>query len=194
MDISVNVGLGTGREDQKVSVLNQALQVQTQIFQAYGPGNGVVSLSNIRNTLSDLLAVNGVRNSDRYFMPMNPQLEQQIMMQRQQQQAQQQQTDPNAAILQAEQIRAQAKMQTEQMKAMAKIEGDKLRLQLDAQKAIAEDDRKRDEMDQDLLLAAAEYLAKYNIAVDVAQIKQMQNMPRYPEAPTPAQAAVGSAF
>jgi len=181
MDVSINVGLGTGREDQKVAVLNQTLQTQIQIFQAYGPGNGMVSLTNIRNTLSDILAINGVRNSDRYFAPMDPMIEQQMMMQ--QQQAQQgQQQDPNAAYLQAEQIKAQAKMQTDQLK-----------LQLEAQKAIAEDDRKRDEMDQDLLLSAAEIIGKYGTAVDVERIKQLQNEPRYPEA-QPAQAAVGSTF
>jgi len=182
MDVSINVGLGTGREDQKVAVLNQALQMQIQIFQNYGPGNGMVSLSNIRNTLSDILAVSGVRNSERYFMPMNPQLEQQMMQQQQAQGQQQQGGDPNAAYLQAEQIKAQAKMQSDQLK-----------LQLEAQKAIAEDDRKRDQMDQDLLIAAAEVIGKYGTAVDVERIKQMQNMPRYPEA-APAEAAVGSTF
>ena len=182
MDVSINVGLGTGREDQKVAALNQALQMQIQIFQTYGPGNGMVSLSNIRNTLSDILAINGVRNSERYFMPMNPQLEQQMMQQQQAQGQQQQGGDPNAAYLQAEQIKAQAKMQSDQLK-----------LQLEAQKAIAEDDRKRDQMDQDLLIAAAEVIGKYGTAVDVERIKQMQNMPRYPEA-APAEAAVGSTF
>jgi len=181
MDVSINVGLGTGREDQKVAVLNQALQTQIQIFQTYGPGNGMVSLTNIRNTLSDILAINGVRNADRYFAPMDPMIEQQ-MMQQQQQAQQGQQADPNAAYLQAEQIKAQAKMQTDQLK-----------LQLEAQKAIAEDDRKRDEMDQDLLLSAAEIIGKYGTAVDVERIKQLQNEPRYPEA-QPAQAAVGSTF
>jgi hypothetical protein len=181
MDVSINVGLGTGREDQKVAVLNQALQMQIQIFQSYGPGNGMVSLSNIRNTLSDILAVNGVRNSERYFMPINPMMEQQMMMQQQQGQGQQQ-GDPNAAYLQAEQIKAQAKMQSDQLK-----------LQLEAQKAIADDDRKRDQMDQDLLIAAAEVIGKYGTAVDVERIKQMQNAPRYPQA-EPAAAAVGSTF
>jgi hypothetical protein len=106
----------------------------------------------------------------------------QQMMQQQQQAQQGQQNDPNAAYLQAEQIKAQAKMQTDQLK-----------LQLEAQKAIAEDDRKRDEMDQDLLLSAAEIIGKYGTAVDVERIKQLQNEPRYPQA-QPAQAAVGSTF
>ena len=33
MDISINVGLGTGREDERVAALQQALQLQTQIYQ-----------------------------------------------------------------------------------------------------------------------------------------------------------------
>jgi len=48
-------------------------------------------------------------------------------------------------------------------------------------------------MDQDLLVNAAEILGKYGTAVDVAQIKQMQNVPRYP-AESPAQAVTGGRF
>ena len=153
--------------------------MQIQIFQSYGPGNGMVSLSNIRNTLSDILAVNGVRNSERYFMPINPMMEQQMMMQQQQAQGQQQ-GDPNAAYLQAEQMKAQAKMQSDQMKIMAKSQLDQQKLILEAQKAMATDDLKRDEMDQDLLIAAAEIIGKYGTAVDVERIKQLQNAPRTP--------------
>tara|TARA_R110002167_G_scaffold53009_1_gene152437 strand:- start:6269 stop:8356 length:2088 start_codon:yes stop_codon:yes gene_type:complete len=179
MDASVNVGLGTGREDQRNAALAQALQMQMQIFQAYGPSNGLVTMTQIRNTLADMLALNGVRNADRYFTPMSPEMEQQLL-------AQQQQTPPamdqGTAYLQAEQAKAQAKAQTD----MAKI-------QIDAQKAIANDDRARDQMDQDLLVSAAEILGKYGTAVDVAQIKQRQEAPRYP-AQDPAQAVIGGRF
>ena len=167
MDVSINVGLGTGREDQKVAVLNQALSLQMQIFQTYGAQNGVVGLTNIRNTVSDILAINGVRNSDRYFMPMNQQIEQQMLQQQQQAAQGQQQPDPNAAFLQAEQMKMQAKMAMDQQK-----------LQLEMQKAMAADDLKRDQMDQDLLVSAAEILGKYGTAVDLERIKQMQNEPR----------------
>ena len=60
MDIGINVGLGTGREEEKQQALMQAFQIQQQIYTAYGPFNGMVSLTNIRNTLSDLLASAGV--------------------------------------------------------------------------------------------------------------------------------------
>ncbi len=165
MDISINVGLGTGREDERVAALQQALQLQTQIYQGYGPQNGLVSLTNIRNTLTDMLAAAGVRNSDRYFAPINQEIEQQMLalQQQQQQMMAQQQQDPNAAYLQAEQMKAQAKVSTD----MAK-------LQLEAQKAMAEDDLKRDQMAQDLLVDAAKIAGQYGAQVDVAGIKAEQ--------------------
>lgn len=185
MDVSVNVGLGTGREEQRMAALSQALQMQMQIWQGYGPGNGLVTMTQIRNTLADMLALNGVRNADRYFSPMDIQTEQMLIQQQQQmaaQQGQQQAMDPGMAMVQAEQIKAQQKAQT-----------DMLKLQIDAQKAIAEDDRKRDEMDQDLLVKAAEIIGKYGTAVDVERIKALQNEPRYPQQ-SPAQAVVGGRF
>jgi len=166
MDVSVNVGLGTGREDEKVAALQQALTMQTQVYQQYGPMNGLVSLTNIRNTITDMMAVAGVRNSDRYFAPINQEIEQQMLALQQQQQSMmaQQQQDPNAAYLQGEQMKAQVKMQSD----MAK-------LQLDATKAAAEDDLKRDQMAQDLLVDAAKVAGQYNQVVDVARVKAEQD-------------------
>jgi len=127
-----------------------------------------VSLTNIRNTLSDMLAAAGIRNSDRYFAPITPEVEQQLLqMQQQAQQQQAQGTDPNQAYLQAEQIKAQANMQTD----MAK-------LQLEQQKLAMEDDRKRDQMDQDLLVDAAKVLGQYGTQVDVAAIRAAQQAAR----------------
>jgi hypothetical protein len=143
------------------------------IYQAYGAQNGVVSLTNIRNTLADILALGGLRNADRYYAPMNPQIEQQMMMQQQMMAAQQPPApDPNAAL-------AQAQVEAEMIKAQSKAQSDMAKIQLDAQKALAEDDRKRDEMDQDLLVKAAEIIGKYGTAVDIERIKTMQNEPRY---------------
>jgi len=170
MDVSVNVGLGTGREEDKMMALQQAFQIQQTIFSQYGPQNGIVSLTNIRNTLADILATSGVRNADRYFGPMNAELEQQMMMQQQQaamEQGQQQQPDPNAAFLQAEQIKAQSKMQTDMMK-----------MQLEQQKAAAKDDLDRDRMAQDLLVDAAKVYGQYGAAVDVARVQAEQDKVR----------------
>ena len=180
MDIGVNVGLGTGREEQKLAALNQAFQTQQTIMQQLGPGNPMVTLTQIRNTIADMLALSGVRNSTRYFNPMNPQIEQQMMQQAQQAQAQQgPPPDPQAqAFLQAEQMKAQAKMQTDMAKLQTQNQREQFKLQLDAQKAAMNDDLERDKMDQDLLVSAAEILGKYGTALDVERVKQMQDMPR----------------
>jgi len=182
MDVTVNVGLGTGREDQRSAALAQALALQMQVFQSYGAQNGIVSMTNIRNTLADMLAIQGVRNADRYFAPMDAQTEQQLM----QQQAQQQQQPPVDQ-------QAQAIIQAEQIKAQANKEVQMLKLQIEAQKAIAADDRERDKMDQELLVKAAEIYGKYGQAVDVETIKRAQSEPRYPQQ-APAQAVIGGRF
>ena len=169
--VTINVGLGTGREEEKNMALNQALQMQTMVYQNYGPMNGLVSLTNIRNTLADQLAISGIRNADRYFAPITPEIEMQMLQMQQQAQAQQgQAADPNAAFLQAEQIKAQVKMQSD----MAK-------LQLDGQKAAANDDLKRDQMAQDLLVSAAKIYGEYGTSVDVARIQAEQDKARMPQ-------------
>lgn len=172
MDVQINVGLGTGREQEKAAALQAAFQVQQQVYEKYGPMNGLVSLTNIRNSIADILAASGVRNAERYFAPITPEIEGMLMQQQQAQQSamaemQPPMPDPNQAILQAEQIKAQAKMQT-----------DIAKLQLDAQKSAADNDLKRDQMAQDLLVDAAKIAGQYGTNVDVARIKAEQDKVR----------------
>ena len=187
MDIIVNVGLGTGRENEKAAVLRETIQMQMSIWQQYGPNNGMVTMTNIRNTLADTLAAVGLKNSERYYLPVTPESEQQLIAQKQQEammaQQQQQQggapaSDPNQAFLMAEQMKAQSRVQVD----MAK-------LQLDAQKASADqqfkmhelamkDDLKRDEMVQDLAVEVAKILGQYNATVNVASVKAEQDATR----------------
>jgi len=185
MSISVNVGLGTGKEDERLMALQQTLQTQLQFYQTGGPNNGIVSMTNIRNTLADILAITGIRNSDRYYQTMTPEIEAQLIQMQQQAMAaaaQGQQDQQAQALVQAETIRAQAKAQSD----LAKI-------QLDAQKALAQDDRERDKMDQDLLIKAAEIIGKYGTAVDVENIKSMQKQQRFADV-APAQAVAQSRY
>ena len=186
MSITVNVGLGTGKEDQKAAALQMTLQTQMGILQTYGFQNGLVGLTNVRNTLADILALGGMRNADRYYAPMNPQIEQQLLQMQQQQAAQNQPQDPNAAL-------AQAQVQAEMIRAQAKQQEVQAKVQLEAQKALAQDDRERDKMDAELLTKAAEILGKWGVAVDVEQIKQMQAEPRYGDT-SPQQAVQGARY
>ena len=185
MDMMVNVGLGTGRENEKAAVLRETLQTQMGIWQQYGPQNGMVTMTNVRNTLADMLSAVGLKNSDRYYLPVTFESEQQLIAQKQQEAAMMQQqqqgapaTDPNQAFMAAEQMKAQSRMQVD----MAK-------LQLDAQKAAADqqfkmhelgmkDDLQRDEMVQDLAVQVAKILGQYGAQVDTAAVKAEQDAAR----------------
>jgi len=182
MDVTINVGLGTGREEQKQAALGQALQMQMQVWSNYGASNGLVTMTGIRNTLGDMLALNGIRNIDRYFNPMTPEQEQQLIQQQQEMESQQSQSPEADALVQAEQYKADKKSET-----------DMLKLQIDAQKAVAIDDRERDALDQELIIKAAEILGRYGQSVDTAKIKQAQEKPRYPQE-SPAEAVTGGRF
>ena len=160
LDAVVNVGLGTGREEQKTAMLGQALQLQMQIIQGYGPSNPLAGIAQLRNTLADLMSVNGLNNVDRYFLPVQPQ---QPGQEQQPQGQQPPQGDPSQAIVQAETIKAQAKMASDQQK-----------LQLEFMKAQMQDDRERDRMLQDMEIAMAQVAGKYGIAIDSARIKAEQ--------------------
>ena len=168
MDLIVNVGIGTGREAERAAALMQAFTIQQQVYQTYGPMNGVVTLTQMRNTMADLLALGGVRNSERYFLPITPEIEQQMLMQQQQAAAMQPpQPDPNAAFLQTEQMKAQTRAQVD----MAKAQMDQ---QYKMHKLAMDDDLARDDMVQDLAVKVAEILGKYGTAVDVQQVKEEQ--------------------
>ena len=171
MDSVVNVGLGTGRHDERLGGLQMMLQIQQQIMQAYGTQNGLISLTNIRQTLADLLDGFGIRNTDRYLQPMNPEIETQLAQinaqKTQQAQMMQAQNDPSQVLLKAESMKAQTKAQTDMMKA-----------QLMKEKQDLQDDLDRDKLDQELLLRSAEILGKYGTAVDVAQIQAEKNKAR----------------
>jgi hypothetical protein len=176
LDLVTNVGLGNNRREDRIAALQMTMQTQMQIWQAYGPQNGIVTMTGIRNTLADILGMAGIHNADRYYNPMNPQTEQMLMMQAAQaaqgDPSQQQPSDPNQAFLQAE-----------QMKMSARVQADMAKTQLDAQRLQMEDDLKRDQMAQDLALKAAELLAKTGVQLDLNAIKREQQMPRMPFVP-----------
>ena len=206
MDMQINVGLGTGQEDVKAAALMQTFQTQQQIWQTYGPTNGLVTMTMMRNTLADTLALSGIKNADRYYAPMSPESEAQLMAQMAEQAAQAaaqsvEQGDPVAdAMITSEQIKAQAKMQGDQMRMQGKMQGDQIKLQAEMQVKAAQmqsaqgkeladlqlkyrelqsnDDLNRDKMNQDLLVEAAKILGQYGTAVDVERVRALQAAPR----------------
>lgn len=182
MRMQVNVGLGTGREEERQMALMSTLQTQMGILQTYGPQNPLVGLTELRNTLADILAGAGIRNADRHYKPMNPQIEQQLAQQAAQAAAQQPPPSDaqSAAYLQAEGMKAQVKQQSDQMAAQQRAVSDGQRAQLQLVSMQMADDRERDRMAQDLEIRNTEILAKYGIAIDTAKIAAEQAVPRAP--------------
>jgi hypothetical protein len=176
LDLVTNVGLGNNRREDRIAALQMTMQTQMQIWQAYGPTNGIVSMTGIRNALADILGMAGIHNADRYYNPMNPQIEQQLLAMAAQaaqgDPSQQPPSDPNMAFLQAE-----------QMKMSARVQADMAKTQLDAEKMRMDDDLERDRMAQDLAVKAAELLAKTGVQLDLNAIKREQQMPRMPFVP-----------
>lgn len=170
MDVSVNVGLGTGKEEQKMAALTMAYQEQKSIYQMYGPNNGMVNLTQIRNAIADVLHLNGVRNAERYFSPMTPEIEQQLITQAQQ--AQPQQKDP---YVQGEEIKAQTRAQVDITKAQMSNQQKMAAMQLDLLKLTKNDDLARDKMTQDMIIEAARLLGELGISLDTNRIRAMQN-------------------
>ena len=156
MDVSVNVGLGRGTDETRMAFLATIGQKQEQVLQMFGPGNALVSIGQLRETYAEMLRIMGFKNPDRFFKVVTP--EQEAMLQ--QQMAQNKPPDPNQMLADVEKEKTKAKTQV-----------DMAQQQLDLAKAKNDDDFRRDQLDADVLLRAAEIQAKYGTQVDVASIK-----------------------
>lgn len=154
-----NVGLGTASHEQKIATLNFILQKQEQILGSMGMDNPFTSLSQIYNTLEDLVELGGLRDPGRYFKIVTPQMEAQMAAMRQKeaeaqaQQAQQNQPmDPSKALLMTEDMRSKIK----QLEIMSDARQKELELEYKATKDVEELDIKRDQMDQDRIIKLRE--------------------------------------
>lgn len=67
MDVTVNVGLGYGLEEERAAVLREVLQIQREALQTLGPSNPVAGFGHLTNTLKKLLEFAGIKDTGRYF-------------------------------------------------------------------------------------------------------------------------------
>lgn len=72
MDVTVNVGLGKGRTQEKISTLLQIAGEQKDILATYGPANPMVSVAMYRNTLAEIAALRNCKNDLAYFKVVAP--------------------------------------------------------------------------------------------------------------------------
>ena len=132
-DISVNVGLGSGDREQKLTMLQMVLAKQEQIIQQYGPANPLVSVGQYRNTLAKFIEAAGFKDASEFMNEITPE-----------QNAALSQPQPPSPDAQAEV--AQMLAQVEREKTQAKAQIDAAKLDLERQTLEAEYTRKGIEM------------------------------------------------
>jgi hypothetical protein len=132
-DISVNVGLGSGDREQKLTMLQMILSKQEQIIQQYGAANPLVSVGQYRNTLAKFIEAAGFKDASEFMNEITPEINAALS-----------QPQPPAPDAQAEV--AQMLAQVEREKTQAKAQIDAAKLDLERQTLEAEYTRKGIEM------------------------------------------------
>jgi hypothetical protein len=132
-DVSVNVGLGSGDRDQKLTMLQMILAKQEEVIKAYGAANPLVSVGQYRNTLAKFIEAAGFKDASEFVNEITPEVNAQLS-----------QPQPPAPDAQAEV--AQMLAQVEREKTAAKAQIDAAKLDLERQTLEAEYTRKGIEM------------------------------------------------
>jgi hypothetical protein len=159
MDVIVNVGVGDGTLEDRINVLSQVAARQEMLIKETGPNNPVVSLPQYTNTLTKMLQLAGIKDSQNYFsqLPVDFQL-----------------PEPPPPKPSPEEVLAQVQAQSIQ----ADIEKKAAELDLQRQKMIMDDDRERDKIEQDGILRRYELELKYGVQIQSAEINAAMNTDR----------------
>jgi len=149
MDVMTTVALGSGLTEERLQILREILADQKEQL---AQGSPLVTLVELRQTLTKILELSGHKDSDRFYKPFGPDEQQQLQQQMQQQEPP---PDPQQQMiqLQAEQLRQQA-------------EKDQAALEQKQTEMILVNDRERDKMAQDYALKIAELETKYKTELD----------------------------
>ena len=159
MDVSVNIGLGNGDVNERIQAMTMIAGKQEQIMQQFGLGNPVVTPAMYIRTIQKIVEMSGVKDASSYFqaLPADFQLPQ-----------------ADAPKPTPEEVLAQVQAQSIQ----ADIQKKAAELELKREQMIRDDDYRRDQLAQDLMLKKYELELKYGTAISTAEITAMQNLDR----------------
>lgn len=154
-----NVGLGTASHEEKLATLNFVLQKQEQIVSTFGMDNPFTSLSQMYNTLEDIVDLGGLKDPGRYFKVVTEQMEERIAQAMKEAEAQQaeaaqgmQPMDPSMALIESEKMKAHASYQGD----MLDYKADMAKLELEREELQAKTDLERDKLVQDRIIKLRE--------------------------------------
>jgi len=150
MDVIVNVALGRGSDTERMMMMRQIGEMQKEAIMQMGPVNPLTDMNKLANTLKSMAELAGFKDASQFwsnpaeFTP--PPKEDK--------------PDINEQLIgvQIQQIEAD-------------IQKKAAELELERQKMIMEDDRKRDELDADLYVKSEELMAKYGTQLNVEKIR-----------------------
>jgi hypothetical protein len=159
MDVSINIGLGNGDTNERIQALTMIAGKQEQIMQQFGLGNPVVTPAMYIRTIQKIIELSGFKDASSYFqaLPADYQMPQ----------ADQPKPTP-------EEVLAQVQAQSIQ----ADIQKKAAELELKREQMIRDDDYRRDQLAQDLMLKKYELELKYQTQIGTAEIVAMQNIDR----------------
>ena len=156
MDVTVNIGLGTGSRDRDMSMLNVILGGQIAMTDRLASGGFVDKaldmLPKINMTLTKLAESAGIKNPDQFYLDIKPETVEQMKAQ-----AQQNASKPDPK-LQIEQVKAQSQMQiqaSEHQSNMIKANAEIQKATADAQVKIVEANAAAHNAQMEQQLAAA---------------------------------------
>lgn len=177
MDISTNVGLGTGSRDQQMQVMNMLLNVDKEIIQLQGGINGpVLTAQNVYEKLRKLCEWAQFKNPDLYYtdpttapqqQPQQPKPDPKMVEAQAKAQAQQVQTQ---ADLQEQQARLQGDMAMQKFKTQQEMQLNQQRAQFDAQ-------LERQKAESAMQLEQVKLAHKTHLDAITAHLKAMQPRP-----------------
>jgi hypothetical protein len=159
MDVTVNIGLGNGDTNERIQALTMIATKQEQIIQQYGLSNPVVTPAMYIRSLQKIIELSGFKDASSYIqtLPADFQMPQ-----------------ADAPKPTPEEVLAQVQAQSIQ----ADIQKKAAELELKREQMIRDDDYRRDQMAQDLMLKKYELELKYNTQISTAEIEARQAMDR----------------
>jgi len=159
MDVTVNIGLGNGDTNDRIQALTMIAGKQEQIMQQFGLGNPVVTPAMYIRTLQKIIELSGFKDASSYIQALPADF----------QMPQVDQPKPTP-----EEVLAQVQAQSIQ----ADIQKKAAELELQREKMIRDDDYRRDQLAQDLMLKKYELELKYQTQISTAEIDARQAMDR----------------
>jgi hypothetical protein len=158
MDVNVNIGLGNGDLGERMQGLTMIAGKQEQIMQQFGLSNPVVTPSMYIQTIQKIVELSGFKDASSYFQDLPADF-------------QMPQSEPKPT---PEEVLAQVQAQSIQ----ADIQKKAAELELKREQMIRDDDYRRDQLAQDLMLKKYELELKYGAQISTAEIDAQQAMDR----------------